>query len=128
MRFHDLKGMVIMGTVALFLVFGTIPAQAIPIEINFTAGNFKPSPASPPTTPPTDPVIGTIIYEAASITANIDSLTSINLIIGGHTYLINEIGYSLLFLPRQKIGGNSAGVAGMSSGTMTFLLIGSKEH
>jgi hypothetical protein len=122
MRFHDLKGMVIMGTVALFLVFGTIPAQAIPIEVDFTAGDFTPSPASPPTIPPTDPVIGTIIYEAASITANIDSLTSINLIIGGHNYLINEIGYISPFFGRQKIGGNSAGVAGMSSGTDDFSL------
>ncbi len=119
---HDLKDMVIMGTVALFLVFGTIPAQAIPIEVNFTAENFTPPPVSPSTSPPTDPVIGTIIYEAESITANIDSLTSINLIIDGHTYSISEIGYISPFFERQKIGGNLMGVDSMFSGTDDFSL------
>jgi hypothetical protein len=121
MRFRDLKDMVIMGTVTLFLVFGVIPAQAIPIEVNFTATGFRPAFSS--TSPPADTVIGTIIYEADSITANIDSLTSINLIIGGHVYSINEIGNISPFSgSRQKIGGDLNGVNTMSSGTDDFSL------
>ncbi len=120
MRFYDLKGVVILGTVALFLVFGTIPAQAIPVEVNFTLKDFTPLPS------PTDPVIGTIIYEAESITATIDSLISINLIIGGHNYSISEIGF-ISPLPfsdpaRQKIGGISGGVEGTASRTDDFWL------
>jgi len=90
MRFYNLKGMVILGTVALALVLGTIPAKAIPIEVNFTIEDFI-SPFSS-TPPPTDPVTGRIIYEAESITAIIDSLTAIDLVIDGHTYSISEIG------------------------------------
>ena len=127
MGFHDLKVMVIMGTVALFLVFGTIPAQAIPIQVNFTAKGFE-SFFSPSTNPPTDPVIGTIIYEAESITANIDSLTSINLIIDGHAYPVSEIGYISPFPDsRQKIGGKSMGVDRILSGTDDFYLDWFKE-
>jgi hypothetical protein len=118
MRFYDLKGMVIMGTVAFFLVFGTIPAQAIPIEVNFTFEDFMPRYSS--TSPPTDLVTGRIIYEGASVTANIDSLISIDLIIDGHTYLISEIGYISPFASRQQIGGNSWGVNSISSGTDDF--------
>lgn len=125
MRFNDLKGMVIMGTVVLFLVFGTIPVQAIPIEVNFTIEDFL-SPFSS-TPPPTDPVIGRIIYEAESITANIDSLTAIDLIIDGHTYSINEIGYISPFASRQKIGGSLYGISLISSGTDDFRLDWYKE-
>jgi hypothetical protein len=121
MRFYNLKGMVILGTIALFLVLGTIPAQAIPIEVNFTVENFGDFFSSNP--PPTDPVMGTIIYEAASVTADINSLISINLVIDGHTYSKSEIGYISPFLgSRQLIGGNGTGVDGLFSGTNDFRL------
>lgn len=123
MRLYDLKNMVFMGTVGLFLFFGTIPAQAIPIEVNFIAEDFTLSPHSSPfpTDPPTDPVMGTIIYEAASVTANIDSLTSIDLIIDGHHYSISEIGFISPFpSARQKIGGTLTEVNGIFSGTDDF--------
>ena len=87
MRSYGLKDMVIMGTLSLILAVGAIPTQANQIEVDFRASGFVPSSA------PTDPVTGTIIYEAASTTANIDSLTSINLIIDGHTYSIGELGF-----------------------------------
>lgn len=110
MRFKEVKGLVILGTVALFLVLGTIPAQAIPIEVNFTVINFSlppiPSPPIPPPSPPTDPVRGTIIYEAASVTADIDYLISINLVIDGHPYSISEVGFIVSpGNPRQTMGG-----------------------
>jgi hypothetical protein len=121
MRFYDLKGLVILGTVALFLVMGTIPAQAIPIEVNFTVENLRDFFSSNP--PPTDPVRGTIIYEAPSVTADIQSLISIDLVIDGHTYSKSEIGYISPFLgSRQLIGGNGAGVDVLFSGANDFRL------
>ncbi|MBI4763976.1 MAG: PEP-CTERM sorting domain-containing protein [Deltaproteobacteria bacterium] len=121
MRFYNLKGMVILGTVALALLLGTIPAKAIPIEVNFTVENLRDFFSSNP--PPTDPVVGTIIYEAASVTADIDSLISINLVIDGHTYSKSEIGFISPFLgSRQLIGGNGMGIDGLFSGTNDFRL------
>jgi hypothetical protein len=118
MRFYDLKNMIIMGAVIFFLLLGTIPAQAIPIEVNFTIEDFR-SPFSS-TPPPTDPVMGRIIYEAESITATIDSLTAIDLMIDGHTYSLGEIGFISPFAARQKIGGSLNGVNVMASGTDDF--------
>lgn len=129
MRFCDVKVrpkvMVILGAIALFLQFGTIPAQAIPIEVNFTLEDFIPRYTSTP--PPDDPVIGRIIYEAESITANIDSLTAIDLTIDGHTYSISEIGYISPFFSRQQMGGSLSGVNAISSGTDDFRLDWYKE-
>lgn len=121
MRSYNLKGLVILGAVALFLVLGTIPVQAIPIEVNFTVENLKDFFSSNP--PPTDPVRGTIIYEADSVTADIQSLISINLVIDEHTYSKNEIGYISPFLDsRQLIGGKVTGVDVLFSGTNDFRL------
>lgn len=117
MRFCDLKNMIIGGAVVILLLWGTIPAQAIPIEINFTIENFIPRYTSTP--PPDDPVIGRILYEAESVTAVIESLTSIDLTIDGHSYSLSEIGSSL-FGSRQQIGGSSSGLAALATGTDDF--------
>jgi hypothetical protein len=125
MWFYNSKRMFILGTVAFLLLLGTIPAQAVPIEVNFTARdfNFFPPPDLPPT-PPTNLVTGTIIYEAVSVTADIDSLISIDLMIDGHNYSISEVGFISPFSapPRQKIGGILNGVNGMVAGTDDFSL------
>jgi hypothetical protein len=126
MRFNELKSLVIMGTIALFLVFGTIPAQAMPIEVKFSVEKFVPDFSSYPSAP-VDPVTGIIIYQADSLTADILSLTSIDLAIGdpangGHKYSISEIEFRSSFFSKQNIGGNSGGVAAMASGTDDFLL------
>jgi hypothetical protein len=119
MRSYGLKSMVIMGTLSLILAAGAIPAQAIQIEVDFTATNFTPFVGSIPA--PTDPVTGTIIYEAASTTANIESLTSINLTIDNHTYALNEVGFISPFgINGQLIGGIVNGLNGFSSGTDDF--------
>ena len=121
MRFNEKKIMVIIGMIALFLVFGTIPAQAIPIEVNFSIKNFILDQTT--NLPPTDPVTGTIIYEADSLTADILSLASIDLVIGGHIYLIEEIESSpSLDGSRQRIGGKLLGVDVMESLTDDFVL------
>ena len=105
MRFNAPKNMVFLGAIALFLVVGVVPAQAVPIEVDFTATNFSSG-------APTDPVTGTIIYQAASTTADIVSLTSINLTIGGYTYSISEVG----FISPYGTGGAYLAIGGKLNG------------
>jgi hypothetical protein len=42
---------------------------------------------------PTDPVTGQIVWDAASATSTINSLSSITMTIGGHAYTLGEIGF-----------------------------------
>lgn len=115
--------MAITGFVALFLVSGPLPVQAIPVEVNFEIVDFTLSRFAPrsSTNPPTDPVFGKIIYEADSVTAEIDSLISIDLVIDGHNYSTSEIGFISPFSgSRQKVGGIVTGVNGVFSGTDDF--------
>jgi hypothetical protein len=86
MEFSIIKNMMRLCLILLVLSVGSIPAQAKPIQVDFTAINFG-------ATAPTDPVTGTIIYDAASTTANINSLISINLTIAGHAYSLAEVGF-----------------------------------
>ena len=67
MRFYSLKNIIRMGVLGLVLSVGVIPAQAIPITVQFTATSFTPPFIG--YNVPTDPVTGTIVYEAASINA-----------------------------------------------------------
>ena len=64
--------------ISLLSVCPLTPAGAIPITVSFTAVSFTEFEESPPG-PPTDPVTGSIVYDAASTTSNINALTSINL-------------------------------------------------
>lgn len=125
MHFYNFKCLVFLGTLSLFMFFGVMSARAIPIEVNFIVNNFiidkiGNNPA------PTDPVVGEIIYEASSLTANIDYLISIDLTIAGHSYSISEIGYISPFstppLQRQKIGGLAGGVDFVGSTDDDFYL------
>ncbi len=121
MRSVPTKNLIVTGAMALLLALGGTSAYAIPIEIDFTVTGFTSTPPSIPA--PTDPVTGAIIYEAASTTANIESLTSINLTIDNHTYALNEVGFISPFgINDQLIGGIVNGVDGFSSGTDDFAL------
>jgi len=122
MGFFNLKNTTGMVVVVLVFAFGAIPAQAIPITVQFTAKEFS---DTPPASPPTDPVTGTIVYEAASTTADIDSLTSINLTIDGYVYPLDEVGYISSFgAPlKQIIGGKLNGVDTITSGTNDFWIV-----
>jgi hypothetical protein len=122
MGFFNLKNTTGMVVVVLVLAFWAIPAQAIPITVQFTPKGFS---DTPPASPPTDPVTGTIVYEAASTTANIDSLTSINLTIDEHVYQLDEVGYisSYGLGPSQVIGGKLIDVVTIGSGTNDFWII-----
>jgi hypothetical protein len=118
---YNLRNIGIIGVVILFLAAGAIPAHAIPIEVDFTVSGFGSG-------APTDPVTGTIIYDAASTTANINSLTSINLTIDGHSYSVAEVGFIThhAYSPtiyEQIIGGEVTGVQFLISGTDDFGLV-----
>ena len=65
------------------------PAYAIPITVSFQATGF-----TGVGVPPADPVVGSIVYDAASTTSPINSLTSINLTIAGHTYTVSELDFA----------------------------------
>lgn len=88
---------------ALFLcLLGSGPAWAAPITMNFSAYGFGPSNGNPA---PHDPVSGTIVWEAASATAPIDSLLSVDLTINGHVYQLNEIEFTHVVGGIHLIGG-----------------------
>lgn len=113
----------IMFVMCGVLLLASPPVLAIPITVNFTAKNFTNigdfiNPA------PTDPVSGTIVYDAASTTANIISLSSITLAIDGHPYVLGEIDYLTNYLGTQQlIGGSVGGVNSLISGSNDFALV-----
>ena len=73
----------------LLSVGGAMPARAIPVTVSFQATGF-----TGVGVPPVDPVVGSIVYDAASTTSNINALTSINLTIAGHTYTLAELDFA----------------------------------
>jgi hypothetical protein len=89
--------------ISLLSVCPLTPAGAIPITVSFTAVSFIELEEA--SAAPMDPVTGSIVYDAASTTSNINSLTSINLTITGHTYLLSEVGFISPFGSDQLIGG-----------------------
>jgi hypothetical protein len=79
------------------LAFASIAAaQEVTVTMQFTAANFAGAAyilGQPPGLAPTDPVSGTIVWQAASANAPIQSFDSINLTIAGHSYSAGEITY-----------------------------------
>lgn len=77
---------------------------------------------------PTDPVVGSIVYDAASITSNINSLTSVNLTIAGHTYTVGELSFANSSPPSSPLAvigtpnpfANSGDCCAAVNGTDTF--------
>ena len=114
MKLCTIKNMVVMGAVIFFLALRAISANAVAIKVDFTAAGFGAG-------APTDPVTGTIIYDAASPTADINSLTSINLTIGGHSYSLGEVGF-ISWPGAQCIGGVVNEANALVSGTDDFTL------
>jgi hypothetical protein len=85
------SGFVFAFILILILLSGgaATPAYAIPITVSFQATGF-----TGVGVPPADPVVGSIVYDAASTTSTINSLTSINLTIAGHTYTVSELDFA----------------------------------
>ena len=100
----------ICALILVLLFVGRIsPARAIPITVSFDVAGFGAG-------APTDPVIGSITYDAASTTSNINSVTSVSLTIAGHVYTVGELG----FQPDNLIGGLLNGTGVVLGGTNDF--------
>jgi hypothetical protein len=97
-------------TISLLSVCPLTPAGAIQIRVSFTAVSFTEFEEALPA--PMDPVTGSIVYDAASTTSNINSLTSINLTIAGHTYQLSEVGF--------RSDGSNQSIYGLSFGEGMF--------
>jgi hypothetical protein len=107
---------------AAFLVISPIAANADLIRVSFTAGDFREVVDGVPDAP-TDPVTGTIVYEAVDLLSEIESLVSIDLVIDGHSYGVDEVGFFTAagghFFGAAPLPG---GVFDLVSGTNDFLL------
>lgn len=105
------------------LALGALPlgaAHAVPITMQFTASGFGVSNSN---AAPTDPVTGTIVWEAASANATIDSLSSINLTLNGHVYTLGEVGYHSFGSTLDVIGGTLSGANGVSNMANDFWIV-----
>lgn len=92
------------------------PSWAVPVTMNFTVSGFEVSGGN---AAPTDPVVGKIVWDAASATSPINSLLSIDLTLDGHTYGLGDVGF--LGLPGiLDIGGTLGGVGGLTNATNDF--------
>jgi len=118
------RAMLLLVVMSGVLLFVTHPVQAIPITVDFTVTYFYRGDDYPPA--PTNPVSGTIVYDAASTTADINSITSINLTIDGHTYGISEIIFQSLYENHHLIGGSLDG-GDITPGTDDFRLMWHKD-
>jgi hypothetical protein len=69
-------------------------AQAVPVTLQFTATDFYNVCCSPFTNPiPSTPISGTIVWDAADAHSPINSLTSVNMPIDGHSYTLADTGF-----------------------------------
>jgi len=92
-----------------FSLGATVPAQAIPIKVSFTATSFTPYIG---TFVPQETVTGAFDYNAPSVTSDaVTSLNSVNLTIDGHTYTLADVAASAV--PGEAglldIGGGAGG-------------------
>ncbi len=96
-----------LALVATGLMAVPTMALAIPVTMNFEISDFD---SATGINAPTPTVIGQIVWDGASATSPIGSLTSISLTISGYTYLLSDIGAdSPWFGPLDIIGGISMG-------------------
>jgi len=105
----------VLFTVSLLFAIPLTPAFAIPITVSFTVTGFLAG-------APTDPVTGSVVYDAASTTSNINSLTSINLTIAGHSYSLAEVGFVEGFPDNTVIGGLINGIGTVAANTDDFFI------
>jgi len=88
------RAMLLLVVMSGVLFFVTPPVQAIPITVEFTYTNFISNITYGTNPAPTNPVHGIIRYESAPTDPlHIESLTSIDLTIDGHTYGLSEVGF-----------------------------------
>jgi hypothetical protein len=98
------------AAIGVFLSFGSA-ARAITVELDFSA-NF-------PAGSPDATLTGQFVYQAASVTSPVDSLTWVDLTIAGHTYTLAELGSKTLD-QYNLIGSTSAGLGRVTAGDDSF--------
>jgi len=104
-------------TLTLLAAFITASAHAIPVTTSFTA-----------ITSGGGPISGAITWEAASPTAPIEALTSVDLTIAGHTYALEELGFLSPFFESPSgatdlIGATVSGLLQVNEGVDDFWLL-----
>jgi hypothetical protein len=102
-----------VGAVGALLLALVGSAAAVPVTMSFSVAGFGPSNGN---AAPTNPVVGTIVWDAASATADINSLISVDLTLDGHVYALNELAFESPFGSGDIIYGN---VGGLSVSTLT---------
>jgi hypothetical protein len=73
------------------------------------------------TAPVQDQIAGSIMFEAASLTADVDAITSVDLMIGAHRYTVAEVGGQRL-VDGYMFGALLNGIGGGAPGTDDFTL------
>lgn len=101
----------------VFFIGSSANAGVVTLDYSFT-GFLAGAPTDPVAVAPTDPVLGTITYQATSITSPIEQLLSIDMTIAGHAYSLAEIGFT-----DGLIGGLVTGVEFVSSDTNDFVFL-----
>lgn len=109
-----------LGVTVAFVLFEAGAAHGMPITVTFTATDIVALVGSGAA--PDDPVSGTVFYDALSINAPIDSMTSISLTISGHSYALAEIGFVNEVGGVTYVGGLVDGVTGSGNFEDDFLL------
>ena len=98
----------------------TTNVWALPFQVDFTATNFTVIGGSTPA--PYSLVSGSFGFEAASINSPIDSLTSVDLTIGGFGYDLGDIDATALGRS-ELVGGIGSGLSTMTSRTNDIWLL-----
>ena len=118
-------GSIMGGMLVMLAMLGMgSPAQAALITLEFTVADFPPTRFSN-IAAPYDPVSGVITYEAADVGSPIESLASVSLTIGSHSYLVGELGFVTnpsSISTSSIIGGSLNNVTGVQPFTNDFSL------
>jgi hypothetical protein len=120
-RFRRRLETIIAGMLMVFGI-GSL-AHAIPVTLEFAVSGLPPTFAG--IAAPTDPVSGMIVYQAAALGSPIESLTSISLNVGNHSFSVDEV--SFISQPGEistsdLIGGSLNGPGGVTTHTSDFSL------
>jgi hypothetical protein len=120
---HMIKnGRVFLEALLLAILSFTASARGDQFMMQFSVTHFvNDSGSGVPV--PTDPVTGTIIYQAASISDPIQTFSSIDMTIDGHSYSAQELGF-YRFGPEgwDMIGGVAGGVGTLYNQTDDFII------
>jgi hypothetical protein len=110
-----------LGAATALLMALVDTAMAVPVTMTFTVSRFAPAGTY---VAPTNPVTGTIIWDAASANADINSLSAVSLTLDGHTYALGELSFlsPRPFWPGDLIYGSIDGT-GITTGMNDFAIL-----